>query len=464
MPDEADKHPMDDVIVLLPGITGSVLQKDGKDVWALTPSAARRALLTLGHDIGDLELPSDDKDDGVEATELMPDLHLIPGLWKIDGYGGVRRFINDTFDVTLGRNYFEFPYDWRRDNRIHAKRLKEESRRWLGEWRKDHPQAKLILVGHSMGGLISRYFLECLEGWRDARALVTFGTPHRGSLNALDFLVNGLRKGFGPVTLLDLSKLVRSFTSVYQLLPIFPAYRPGPGQAMVHLKDATGLPHVDLERVKAADEFHREIERAVSDHLTNELYVRHRYRIHSIVGTYQPTSQSAEAHGGGIRLLEVYDGEDLGGDGTVPRVSATPIEFEHEEGAMFGAELHASLQNFQPALVHLDGVLTGRDTSRFRPVRSKVGLDIEDLYETTEPIAISVRSADPEAELVAVVTDASTEEEVRRAPVQPTDAIWWPAELPPLASGTYRMRIEGGKSVEPVTDLFVVADPGEEGS
>jgi pimeloyl-ACP methyl ester carboxylesterase len=39
---------------------------------------------------------------------------------------------------------------------------------------------KLILVGHSMGGLVARYFLECLEGWRDTRRLVTFGTPYRG--------------------------------------------------------------------------------------------------------------------------------------------------------------------------------------------------------------------------------------------------------------------------------------------
>ena len=46
-----------------------------------------------------------------------------------------------------------------------------------------------------MGGLVSRYFLECLEGWKDTKALVTFGTPYRGSLNALDGLANGLKKG-----------------------------------------------------------------------------------------------------------------------------------------------------------------------------------------------------------------------------------------------------------------------------
>ena len=29
--------------------------------------------------------------------------------------------------------------------------------------------------------------------------LVTFGAPYRGSLNAFDFLANGLRKSIGPL-------------------------------------------------------------------------------------------------------------------------------------------------------------------------------------------------------------------------------------------------------------------------
>jgi triacylglycerol esterase/lipase EstA (alpha/beta hydrolase family) len=58
---------------------------------------------------------------------------------------------------------------------------------WLKAWRESsgNKDAKLILVGHSMGGVISRYYLECLDGWRDTRTLVTFGTPYRGSLKAI---------------------------------------------------------------------------------------------------------------------------------------------------------------------------------------------------------------------------------------------------------------------------------------
>ena len=48
------KQPMGDVVVLLPGILGSVLQRDGKDVWAPTPGAVGRALWTLGRSVRSL--------------------------------------------------------------------------------------------------------------------------------------------------------------------------------------------------------------------------------------------------------------------------------------------------------------------------------------------------------------------------------------------------------------------------
>ena len=156
-----------------------------------------------------------------------------------------------------------------------------------------------------MGGLVSRYFLECLEGWRDTRMLITFGTPYRGSLNAFNFLVHGMKKTLGPITLIDLSRLLRSFTSVYQLLPIYPCFDPGDGQ-MVRVSEASGIPNVDPQKAKAADAFHREIERAVPAHLDDEEYLRNRYAIHPIVGTFQRTllsARSSREHGGVPRRI-----------------------------------------------------------------------------------------------------------------------------------------------------------------
>ncbi|MGZ8572292.1 MAG: lipase/acyltransferase domain-containing protein, partial [Actinomycetota bacterium] len=296
-------RPMKDVVVLLPGITGCVLQKDGKDVWAFSKGAAFRAIVSLGGSIKDLELHGDDPEvddlgDGITASKVMPDIHLIPGLWKIDGYGKIADTIRGTFDVRPGENFFEFAYDWRRDNRVAARALARKSHDWLGAWRdrSGNADAKLVLVGHSMGGLVARHFLELMDGWKDTRALVTFGTPYRGSLNAVDFLTHGMKKTLGPLTLIDLSSLIRSFTSVYQLLPIYPCFDPG-DETLGRIAETPGIPNVDPERAAAALKFHRDIEAAVTEHQQDPEYVERGYDIHPIVGTFQRTRQSARLVG-----------------------------------------------------------------------------------------------------------------------------------------------------------------------
>jgi hypothetical protein len=204
------KERMRDIVVLLPGITGSVLQKDSKDLWAISGQAAWSALAGLGSSLEQLKLEEDDPEvddlgDGIRATRLIADAHLVPGLVKIDGYSGISRLINDNFKVIQGNiddnrpaNFFEFPYDWRRDNRVAARKLKRLIDQRLPQWREycGAKDAKVILLAHSMGGLIARYYLEVLEGWCDCKALVTFGTPYRGSVKALNLLGNGYKKLF----------------------------------------------------------------------------------------------------------------------------------------------------------------------------------------------------------------------------------------------------------------------------
>src|SRR5690349_3524872 len=101
------KSKMRDIIVLLPGITGSVLQKDGKDIWALSGAAVFDALTSLGGSLQQMRIDHDDPEqddlgDGVRATQLMPFVHVIPGLVKIDGYSLISQTIRDSFYVTSG--------------------------------------------------------------------------------------------------------------------------------------------------------------------------------------------------------------------------------------------------------------------------------------------------------------------------------------------------------------------------
>jgi Lecithin:cholesterol acyltransferase len=451
---------MRDVIVCLPGITGSVLRKDGKDVWNVSGGALIGALQTLGGSITDLKLSGDspeaeDLGDGITAPKMIRDIHLIPGIWKIDGYSKMLRYIEETFDVTRGRNLFEFPYDWRRDNRSSARRLARLGREWLNEWRKSSgaKNAKLVLVGHSMGGLISRYFLECLAGWRDTRTLVTFGTPYRGSVDALETLVNGHRIRF-----FDLTELARSFTSIHQLLPTYPCYDSGDGN--LARVDEADIPHLDPAKAKAALDFHREIRDAVDEHLKDDEYVQGRYGIGRVVGIRQPTKQSGVRAGDKLTILKSLGGKDPSGDGTVPRPSATPLEFEGDEGAAFSAERHASLQNDDHVLLQLTGVLTGNviDWSRFREAvpMIDVALDVDDLFSTADPVIVRAQPDDPSEELVAVAVDVETGDERARQSLSAHEEGWQEAELGPLPEAVYRVTVLGGGRVEPVSDLVTV--------
>ncbi len=453
---------MGDVVVVLPGILGSVLRRDGKDVWSVSPGAIGRALWSLGGSLNDLAIgddpwEADDLGDGVVATRLLPDVHLVPGLWGIDGYSGIASMITDHFDVEPGRTYVEFPYDWRRDNRVAARLLRRLVDEKLHAQRQVNRDAKVVLVGHSMGGLVARYFLECLDGWRDTRLLITFGTPHRGSLNAVDFLANGFVKKVGPLKVTDLTTLLRSLTSVYQLLPIFPCVDLGEGYVRV-AELAGAVPGIDADRATSAlTDFHRAIEAGTTAHDAGA------YAIHSVVGITQGTLQSARLTDGRLVVEQHHGGQDHGGDGTVPRVSATPVETDDWQPGyqpMYSSDRHASLQNADPVQTQLLGILTARPLSGFRAVRG-VRLEADELLAEGESLVVTALPEIANVDLQATLTDLSTGQPVGPAIAMRRDADEvHHAEVPPLAAGDYRLRVDGAGTshdlVDPVHGLVCV--------
>jgi hypothetical protein len=454
------KHKMSDVVVFLPGISGSVLTKDGSVVWGYSASTIAKALFTLGGSMQRaLALPHDDPavddlGDGIVADALMPDLHLLPGIWKIDGYGKIAEAIKAAFDVTEGENFFPFPYDWRRDNRVAARILERAAHHWLSAWRESsgNPDAKLILVAHSMGGLISRYFLECLEGWKATRLLVTFGTPYRGSLNALDGLANGYKKG--P---LELSAVLRQFTALYQLLPIFECYDGGDG-TLRRVGETTGIPNLDPGKAALALAFHREIEDAATSNGQLAAYQEARYRIHPVVGIAQQTNMSARLAGEKVEMLQTYKSEAPGGDGTVPRVSAIPIGGNSDD-ATYAATQHGSLQNADAVVTQLVGLLSGLDLDlgQFRKPKVQAALEVEDVFLSGEPISVRARPSRNEVKLEARLWRSGTSQPMAIAEMRTSERGWLAAEFPPPVPGAYRVTVDGA-NVETVEDSFLVTE------
>ena len=429
-------------------------------LWDVSIGAASRVLFSLGGSVDQLALSSDaSTGEGVTATHLLSDAHIVPFLWKIDGYSGLSQFIQAKLALTPGEDFFEFPYDWRLDNRISAQHLESSALTWLENGRRRHPDARLILIGHSMGGLVARYFLEVLQGWKHTKTLITLGTPYRGSVKALDFLVNGLRKTIGPVTLLDLTKLVHSFPSVYQLLPIYPCVgKTEESPEALEKIDRKTIGALNIERARAGIAFHREIEKAVE---ANRKQPGYGYRIVPVVGTFQPTFQSALLTEDGVRPLRSYKGEAmLDGDGTVPAFSATPIELSKAKVETFVACAHASLQNFDPTRVQMRAVLQDIDISEIKAVAAEaLSLDMPDAFTTGEAVRFRVRCEAATEPVRATVSNVETRSMVEcKASAVPDRDGWQELDAGALPAGTYRTRVDAEDVAQPFSDLFVVVD------
>ncbi|WP_327287096.1 esterase/lipase family protein [Streptomyces sp. NBC_01198] len=349
------------MIVVIPGILGSTLHRGGEPLWQ-PPLALGGALRRGGRGLEDLAgdhtaLDDPDHDDGVVATGLIGTPVALPGLAKVNQYRLLRRRITGELDVVRGdprvdgppANYFEFPYDWRRDNRVAAGRLKALVDRELPKWQTTLPygkRARAVLVCHSMGGLVAKFYLDVLGGRDHCRALITFGTPFRGSVDALGFLANGVRK-FG-VGFDALSEVAGEFTSVHQLLPRYPVvvdHRSGRPQLLRVRELARTVGRLDLKRTTAAyQDFHRPMDEGAAGAAGSPLTVV------PVVGYGHRTLQAAEIDGVG-RLRTTRDplaldpGQDwlATGDGTVPLLSAVPVELSESGTWAWENETHSSM-------------------------------------------------------------------------------------------------------------------------
>jgi pimeloyl-ACP methyl ester carboxylesterase len=456
---------VDDLVVLIPGILGSVLSRNGA-IWKISPDAVLTALTSLGGSLKDLELKTDGhtaSPDGIKATELFKDTQIIPFFWKVNGYEKTARELKDWLTLD-DDNYFEFPYDWRLDNRVAAKQLAREVEERLAKLKeiRKKDDLKVIFLAHSMGGLVARYFIEKLGGWTDTRMLITFGTPYHGSLQALGFLMNGYPVKVGPIKIFDFSSVMRSFPSVYQLLPTFDCIDVGAGTLETLRKAAPNLSvNNDIKTAELQDAiaFHDEIFNAVKAN-KNSAGSQVRYEIHPIVGTDQPTYVRAKLNRkSGVDLFRNHPKYPQQGDTTVPWISAHPGDTVPVERSAYFIECHGSLQNSDDCLTQVRNVIAvlryGSSPIPRAVTPYGISLHIKDLFEADDVvIAAKTKASSP---LYADIVDVQTENTVAKAvPLQLGANRRHSAKIDGLKSGVYRVTVSGDRSVRPVTDTFIV--------
>jgi hypothetical protein len=241
------------------------------------------------------------------------------------------------------------------------------------------------------------------------------------------------------------------------LLPRYPVIDSGSGE-LTRVAETAGLPGVDPELAGAALRFHRDIDAAIEARPPNS------YAIHPIVGILQPTNQSARLLDGSVQMLQSYAGVDNAGDGTVPRVSATPVELADQGREIYAPDQHGSLQNGIGPLTQLIGLLSARPTATFRSGIAGFGLQVDDIFGADEPVAITVTADDPPPAVDAVVVDVATGHAVLESRIEVDGDGAFRVEWPPLPPSDYRLTVSAtepdGDRV-PVHSLFVVAGPDD---
>ncbi|GAA5018316.1 hypothetical protein GCM10023258_05050 [Terrabacter aeriphilus] len=469
-----------DLVVVLPGITGSTLGIRGDDgspasenlIWAPSAGAVWK-LLTGGSSILRQALPEGIGDghpgDGVEPVALMPDVHVIPGIWTpIRGYDvllasleqqGYRRGTGGK-PATL----IPFAYDWRLSNRYNGERLKAVVEPALEQLRAQggaYADAEVVFVCHSMGGLVARWYVERCGGAEVTRTLITLGTPWRGATDALEQLVNGVRKGIGPLSI-DLTAFSRSLPSLFQLLPEF-ACIADPGAEGGYAKTTeVSLPNVSTAMVADAMAFHTDLQAAEAARPGSRA-------AHLVVGVRQPTATTVQIAGGHVTTYRGFGADDDLGDGTVPLTGAVGLgESLDTNLAVRVPEQHANLQCNQTVLDQVQEILSARPLRRRELTDTSVRAVVPDLVTAQEGLGVAfdlepdVAGVDPSGKAVTVTVRAADGRVLATAAPSVVDGHG-EASFAGLPPGTHTVTIAGSapsSTVRPVTSTTLVWPDG----
>ena len=241
-------------IIIVHGFLGANLidRKSGKNVWGnftgmngFTLSDSRMRSLAIPMEMG---VPLDKlKVNTVPDGALNSvDVKIMGVTFKESAYINLVNLLQDGGfqaegqPLRKGRTYntlFQFAYDWRRDLQWNAVKLHEfilKKRKYIQRQYKirygyDNYDVQFDLMGHSMGGLLSRYYLRFgtadlpPEGkktditWAGSKyvdRVIIIGTPNAGYLDTILEMVNGSDMPPSPPALLG------TWETYYQMMPV----------------------------------------------------------------------------------------------------------------------------------------------------------------------------------------------------------------------------------------------------
>ena len=430
------------LVVLIPGIGGSVLaDADGRTVYDVNASV----LGTRAHDPAALSINNE-----LHATRLISSYgiafkQLVTGyenLWSALvqrlGLSQAETAVAGERLVRPNASLLAFPYDFRQS----VSHTAEVLDRHLRQRAQGRP---VVLVGHSMGGLVAAWWWAFLSDGIEVKEIVTLGTPYRGAAKALDVLVN--RLSFSGLRLSGITEVIRGWESVFDLLPHCQVVEQGTGHSYPYeLPSAvtSAIPDfaVRAQRAYAANkELHMRLEeRASREGNPMTLYYsqghatlsRTVFEAGALTVTKEPPAW----------LPRPWDA----GDGTVPMFSAIPHFLEDSARAWH------RLPQKHSGLVEADAVANHLGGYGLRPLSAAARgggdegwgaylcVDLEDTVPANEERTIAVRALDADGSPVTVkdVGLRAADHRVRGE----RDGESWKVTLPPLEPGVHKVTIQ----------------------
>jgi len=228
-------------IVFVPGLMGSELWKGSERVWPNVRYLFSRPDM--------FRLPEFEP---LEAKEIVKEVVIVPNLIKLEQYKRLGDYLEEGFGYERQQNLIEFAYDWRQDVRESAKQLAQT----IDNWNVSPP---ITIIAHSLGCLVTRYYVECLNGKEKVGRLILLGGPHFGVPYAITSLHTGPE--LLPFGMLGerLREVLITFPSMYQILPTYACVDDQTGRYINLLEDEEWLPESQRPLLRMARDFRREL-------------------------------------------------------------------------------------------------------------------------------------------------------------------------------------------------------------
>lgn len=229
-------------VIFVPGTMGSQLWLGSEQVWPNVNYLLKRPEV-FRYTEGDTRL---------QPKGILNEMVIVPNLISIDQYNLLGNYLVEELGYEREKNFIEFAYDWRQDVRQSARDLAKFIEGW-------NVQGPITIIAHSLGTLVSRYYVEMLGGKKKVGRLMLIGGPHQGVPKIAANLLTGV--DLLPFGLMGkkLTEIIETFPSCYQILPLYPCGVDQNGNAINFLEDENWVKTAYRPLLRSAREFRREL-------------------------------------------------------------------------------------------------------------------------------------------------------------------------------------------------------------